>query len=588
MRPKRSGRIAACTAVALAAGMLLAGPASADGTPKAPADIQAPSFDQRAGGHLPKAAPKSAAPKAQKQQLQRGAAGAPSVASVATSGGPLLDVDGDGVDDILYRTLNGKSWLKNSKATGDDVEFTMAKSDYSEDFKDVVPVGDLDHNGHPELLQLSVTGRLSLVEAYSTSSSYSSWSGGGWGVYNKLIGAGDLTGDGNPDVLARTPAGALYLYPGNGKAGASDPFNDRIYIGGGWGMFSQIIGGADYDGDGKADLLATTPSGVMYFYKGTGGAGTFASAKQTGTGWNTYNQIVALSDRNGNSWVLGREVSGQAWIYQVRGDGFLGDRMKFGPGWEYINLLSGQGGVPAHGKSEAYGRTSGGALYGYFAHQDGNFEDRQQLAENGSFPSQVGMALASSLDTSGEANMLWWYGGDLYSGDTYIGGGWDVYNSLVGVGDLNGDGYGDLLARDKSNVLWFYESKSTGTGFFTRVRVGGGWGIYNKLLGAGDVTGDGIADLVARGTDGTLWAYPGTGHDGGVLGDRVKIGSAGWNSFNKLAAVGDITGDGLADLMAVDSSGTAYRYSATGLGGLSTFNGRSTIGSGWNTYTELH
>ena len=34
---------------------------------------------------------------------------------------------------------------------------------------------------------------------------------------------------------------------------------------------------------------------------------------------------------------------------------------------------------------------------------------------------------------------------------------WKTYKKIVGVGDFDGDGRGDLLAQDKSNTLWRYD-----------------------------------------------------------------------------------------------------------------------------------
>ncbi|MBT2456095.1 VCBS repeat-containing protein [Streptomyces sp. ISL-86] len=586
MRSKRSGRIAACTAVALAAGMLLAGPASADTAPKAAAELQRPTANERAGGVLPTGAPTSGAAKQQKQTLQRSADGTAGVATAGAIAKPRFDVNGDGSDDILYRGFSGRSYLKTSGPNDTpDAEYGVEKARSEEDFKDVIPAGDLDGNGQPELLQLSIDGTLTVVEASVTGTSYPKWSDDGWRIYNKLIGAGDLTGDGKPDLLARTYGGDLYLYPGNGQT-STVPFGARIAVGGGWDMFDKILGGTDFDADGTPDLLATTPDGDMFFYHGNGN-GTFAGRVKNGYGWTMYNQLLPLTDNDGTVWVLARELSGQTWLYRGKGNGQLGDRVKWGANWQYTSLFAGQGGIPAHGKSEAMARTSGGTLYGYWGQANGNFQDREQIGESGGFPTSFPLILTSSLDRTSAGDLLYIYQGGLYKGDTLIGGGWGSFSAVLGVGDLNGDGYGDLIGRDASNVLWFYPGQGDGIHFSSRVRVGGGWGIYNKLIGAGDVTGDGRADLVARGTDGTLWVYSGTGSTSRPLNDRVKIGTGGWNGFNKLAAVGDITGDGRADIVGVDSSGTAYRYSATGRQGTSTFNGRGVIGGGWNTYKEL-
>ncbi len=69
---------------------------------------------------------------------------------------------------------------------------------------------------------------------------------------------------------------------------------------------------------------------------------------------------------------------------------------------------------------------------------------------------------------------------------------------------------GDLLTRDTSGVLWLHLGKGDGT-FAPRVRVGGGWGVFSQLVGAGDLNNDGRADLIGYGSGGT-WAYLGTGN----------------------------------------------------------------------------
>ncbi|WP_137994395.1 FG-GAP-like repeat-containing protein [Streptomyces vilmorinianum] len=112
-----------------------------------------------------------------------------------------------------------------------------------------------------------------------------------------------------------------------------------------------------------------------------------------------------------------------------------------------------------------------------------------------------------------------------------IGTNWKLYKKIVGAGDLNRDGRGDLLGVDGSGVLWRYYGTATG-GVSPRVKVGGGWGVYSSLVGVGDLSSDGRADLVARDTSGRLWGYSGTGT--GLYGTRVLIGTAGWNAFKGL------------------------------------------------------
>ncbi|WP_374322747.1 FG-GAP repeat domain-containing protein [Streptomyces sp. AP-93] len=80
-----------------------------------------------------------------------------------------------------------------------------------------------------------------------------------------------------------------------------------------------------------------------------------------------------------------------------------------------------------------------------------------------------------------------------------LGAGWGQYSQIAGQGDLTGDGKADIVARDTSGVLWLY----VGTGnhsvpFAPRTKVGAGWNIYDRLVSVGDLDADGRTDLVAR------------------------------------------------------------------------------------------
>ncbi|MER7169992.1 FG-GAP-like repeat-containing protein [Streptomyces mesophilus] len=162
-----------------------------------------------------------------------------------------------------------------------------------------------------------------------------------------------------------------------------------------------------------------------------------------------------------------------------------------------------------------------------------------------------------------------------------IGSGWNVYNAFTSPGDLDKDGTTDLLARETSTGrLWFYGGDGKGA-FKPRTLIGAGWGPYT-VTGTGDLNGDGIGDLVARDSDGILWNYPGNGQ--GAFGTRVRIGG-GWNVYKSVVGVGDLTGDGKEDLVAADGQGALWRYDGLGDG---TFKTRFQIGtSGWQNFKSL-
>ncbi|MFI1935763.1 FG-GAP repeat domain-containing protein [Streptomyces purpureus] len=140
-----------------------------------------------------------------------------------------------------------------------------------------------------------------------------------------LTGAGDLTGDGRPDLLAVDTAGKLWQYAGNGKGG----YQPATGLGGGWGAYTQLVGAGDLTGDGKADLLAVDGSGQLWRYPGTG-AGGFGTRVPMGAGWGAYTHLIATGDLTGDGHpdLLAREATADHayWLYAGTGTGGYGNR----------------------------------------------------------------------------------------------------------------------------------------------------------------------------------------------------------------------------------------------------------------------
>ncbi|MFD8716634.1 choice-of-anchor D domain-containing protein [Streptomyces sp. NPDC059629] len=276
-------------------------------------------------------------------------------------------------------------------------------------------------------------------------------------------------------------------------------------------------------------------------YEITGDAGQGAMLEAvSGTGTPPPAQLGTL---------LARDTSGVLWQYHGTGvpAAPLAKRLGVGPGWNTYNLITSVSRVMSDGSGSVVARDATGTLWLYQG---------------------TGKAAAP------------------FAARRKVGPGWGGYTSLTGTGDLTNDGRTDLLARDASGRLWLYRGTGNATTpFAARTLISGGWNTYTTLTGAGDVTGDGRADLLARDTKGSLWLYRGTGNATTPFAARTLI-SGGWNTYNAFAGPRDITGDGKADLLARDTTGTLWLYRGTG-NAAAPYAARVKVGPGWKIYNSL-
>ncbi|WP_328946116.1 VCBS repeat-containing protein [Streptomyces sp. NBC_00250] len=227
---------------------------------------------------------------------------------------------------------------------------------------------------------------------------------------------------------------------------------------------------------------------------------------------------------NGSGDLLARDASGVLWSddlfdWPVNGQAKPAKRTKIGPGWNTYKQIEAVGNIGGGSDGDLIALDGSGVLWNYLGKGDGTFTTRYR-----------------------------------------IGGGWGGYTRLAGGSDLGADGKADLFAVDTAGFLWRY----LGTGdaakpYGPRVRMGGGWGVYNQLTAVGDIAGDAGGDLVARDKDGVLWLYPSNDHS---YSARVRVGG-GWGGFSQLVGAGDVTNDGRPDLIAYGPAGT-YVYRSTG------------------------
>ncbi|MFF4606116.1 FG-GAP repeat domain-containing protein [Streptomyces sp. NPDC001339] len=250
--------------------------------------------------------------------------------------------------------------------------------------------------------------------------------------------------------------------------------------------------------------------------------------------------------------------------------------------------------APARSRS-SLASTSQAAVFGMFAiDAQGNLysyapDNSQVLASRELLATDYGnVRTASSADDDGDGvaddTWIWTTDGGMSSSYGYVGGGWNIYDTVFSPGNLGGAPGYDVLGRDSSGVLWLYFGYGDGT-LTARRKIGGGWDTYTQIAGKGDLTGDNRPDIVARDTSGVLWLYQGTGDPAAPFAARTKIG-AGWNAHDALVATGDMDLDGKADLIARQPNGDLYFYKGTG-NAADPYETKRKVGHSYQTYRVM-
>lgn len=373
--------------------------------------------------------------------------------------------------------------------------------------------------------------------------------------------AGDVNADGVPDVLIGAPhedrngvqLGSAYVYSG--------ATGDLLYLWDGeaeYDSFGAAVSGAgDINGDGFADVIIGAPFADDGTLDGVGSAYVYSGA--TGDMLYHWRGPVELA-------IFGYAVNDAG---DVNGDGFA-DVIVGAPGAS--NSLS--------GNSYIYSGATGALLHtGYGAHAGNSFGHSVAGAGDVNGDGVDDFIVGdpdddSNGEDSGSAYVFTGAGGwiiDVRSGGS---AGDSLGVAVSGAGDVDRDGFDDVIIGASNASI---RGPRSGSAYVLSVHdgvvlyMGHGRHRYEEfghsVDGAGDMNGDGYDDVVI----GAPYGYLGTIHVGHVY---VVSGATGgllarWKGQREyelfgasVSGAGDVSGDGVVDVLVgapgVDPHGAAY------------------------------
>lgn len=202
-----------------------------------------------------------------------------------------------------------------------------------------VSAGDWDGNGFHDLMLVASDGRLLLYAAQAREQFAAARQiGRGWQVAESVAGGVDWDRDGKMDLLSRLNDGRLMLYPGNGSGG----FLAARQIGNGWsGMRTWTV--VQQSVGGYPAVIATDTSGIMRVYP-TNGSGSFVTPVRLGGGWLPMSHVLGGGDwdKNGRSDLLVVDDEARLRLYAAAASGTQFTVTQIGNGWSFPKLLAAQ------------------------------------------------------------------------------------------------------------------------------------------------------------------------------------------------------------------------------------------------------
>ncbi|MFZ1323405.1 MAG: FG-GAP-like repeat-containing protein, partial [Ignavibacteria bacterium] len=441
-----------------------------------------------------------------------------------------------------------------------------------------------------------------------------------------VSGAGDVNGDGYDDIIIgaenfSSGAGKAYVFNGgNSLDNNVDKILPAEYAGDKFGL--SVSGCGDLNGDGNSDFIVGAPnndqngasSGRAYVYFNSMSGSDIEDLTFTGSALNNYfgDVVSSAGDVNGDGYddiIVGaygyNSLQGRAYIYfggsimnnvaDVTLTGVsVGDRFGYS--------VSTAGDVNGDGYSDvivgAYGYNSDqGRAYIYYGGSSMN--SGIDVTLTGFTPTDYfGVSVSSAGDVNGDGYSdvivgASGYNAATFQGRVYIYLGGSAMNNTADVtmtgasagdlfgysastaGDVNGDGFSDVIVSAKAYTAGTYQGRAyiylggstmNNTADVTLTGASAGDYFGGSVSTAGDVNGDGYSDVIvgAEGYSsnrGRAYIYYG-GTSMNSTSNVILTGITDVSFFgNSVSTAGDVNGDGYSDvIIGALNPGTSYVY----------------------------
>lgn len=570
------------------------------------------------------------------------------------------DVNGDGYSDIIAgipyydngQTDEGAAFIYHGSAAGiNTVAAAILESNQADAQMgiSVACAGDINGDGYGDV----ITGVPYFDHSFVNEGAFFIYHGSGAGinaaavttaVYGdqsnetfgiSIAGAGDVNGDGYSDVIAgaytydggQTDEGAAFVYHGSGNTINMIPGAVMESNQGNSYMGISVAGAGDINGDGYADVIAgacfydngQTDEGAVFIYYGSAsGINTAATILESNKGGAQMGWSVASAgdvNTDGYSDVIvgartysnGQAGEGAFFIYHGSAAGITTTaaavvesnqaNAALGYSVSCAGDVNGDGysDVIAGARTYDNGQSDEGAAFIYHGSATGINTTVATIIESNQANAQMGYSVSGAGDVNGDGYDDVIAGAYSYDNGQPDEGAAFIYHgsatginttaaailecnqtgaqmgcSVSGAGDINGDGYSDVIvgadfydngALTEEGAVFIYHGSASGTGNIpAAMREGGAPNIRMgiSVACAGDVNGDGYSDVITgaylfddgQADEGAAFIYKGSA--GGISGTFTALTESnqvnaqmGWS----VVGAGDINGDGYSDVI---------------------------------------